>query len=76
VPVLHKSFESSNVKSANYFVDEQLLRISFKRKDGTVQDYVYKKVPFEVWMNLLAAPSVGSFVNKSIVPVYECRKGA
>ena len=62
---------SSNIKSAGYDTEEQLLEIEFN--SGAV--YSYAGVPMGVYDDLLEAESVGKYFNQSIKNAgYTCKR--
>jgi len=62
--------ESSNLKSIGYDPDEEILEIEFK--GGSL--YQYFKIPLSVYLDLLAAPSKGHFLNVAIKEAYRFKK--
>ncbi|MGA2070622.1 MAG: KTSC domain-containing protein [Sedimentisphaerales bacterium] len=63
--------QSSNVEQVGYDVDNMELYVKFK-SSGTI--YVYQNVPQEVFTMLMAAPSIGSFINREVKDRYSFRK--
>ena len=59
--------DSSNIEAIGHDTDAQELHVRFL--SGTI--YVYHGVPNEVYENLMASPSKGSFLNREIKGVYE-----
>lgn len=59
---LKKKLDSSTIDYAEYFPDRQELRIAFLNKSI----YKYEKVPFNIYMGLIHAPSAGSYMWKNI----------
>lgn len=59
--------DSSNIEAIGHDNDAQELHVRFL--SGAT--YVYHGVPKEVYENLMAAPSKGSFLNREIKRVYE-----
>lgn len=59
---------SSNVKSHGYDADSQTLAVKFRASGAT---YHYANVPPEVYDELAASPSVGSFISRSVRPIYD-----
>jgi len=59
--------DSSNIEAIGYDKDAQELHVRFL----SGMAYVYHGVPNEVYENLMAAPSKGSFLNREIKGVYE-----
>lgn len=62
--------ESSNIKQIGYDRKSQQMRIQFTN-GGLFQ---YKEVPTEVFDEMMAAKSVGSYFSKNIRNVYSCVK--
>jgi hypothetical protein len=61
--VLFKEWpESGNIATTQYDPEQLLLQVKFK--SGAV--YEYKDFPMDVWVELLQAPSIGSFINKRV----------
>lgn len=60
--------ESSSVKEATYFPDDQVLIIWFGK---TNTKYRYKGFKPEHWQLYKSAPSKGKFVHSFIVPHYK-----
>jgi len=63
--------ESSNVEQIGYDADAMELHVTFKKGSIT---YVYEAVPKELYEALLAAASIGSFLNREIKPVFSFHK--
>lgn len=61
---------SSNLESAGYDSNVNVLEIEFKR--GAI--YHYFDVPENVFHELINASSVGSYFNHNIRDVYQCQK--
>lgn len=59
--------DSSNIEAIGHDNDAQELYVRFL--SGAT--YVYHGVPKEVYENLMAAPSKGSFLNREVKGVYE-----
>jgi hypothetical protein len=59
--------ESASVRSIGYSTSTQTLEIEFV--NGSV--YQYFEVPQPTYAGLMAAPSIGNFVNTKIKPYYE-----
>ncbi|MBL7799157.1 MAG: KTSC domain-containing protein [Chitinophagales bacterium] len=57
---------SSNITSIGY--DEQNQQVYVRFQNGSL--YVYKGVPAHEYLNLLEAPSQGSYLNRSYKNVY------
>lgn len=57
---------SSNVAAVGYDEEDHSLHVLFLND----RSYVYSDVPFEVFQELLHAPSVGSYLNRAIKGVY------
>lgn len=53
---------SSNVMSASYYADKEMLTITFK--SGT---YSYDDISPEMWQSLRMSPSAGTWVNSYLV---------
>ena len=63
-----KVFEnSSNIASAKYLANDQVLQVTFT--NGKV--YNYDEVPAEVWAGMYEAESAGAFVAKSLRGKYK-----
>lgn len=62
VPLLKQWDESKNVSSTSYSKNDQLLTIEFK--NGS--QYQYREFPMEQWIELLNAPSIGTFISQAI----------
>lgn len=60
--------DSSSVKSATYFTDDNLLVIHFGKTDTK---YKYMNFKPEDWQAFKDAPSKGKFVHSFIVPNYK-----
>jgi hypothetical protein len=61
--------DSSSVRSVGYDVDRRILEIEF---EGGI--YQYLDVPQPVYAGLMAAPSIGAYVNAEIKPYYRYRE--
>ena len=61
---------SSSVSSAGYDPKTRTLELEFH--GGHV--YEYYDVPAAIFRRLMTAESVGAFVNRFVIPGYECRK--
>ncbi len=59
--------ESTSVRSVGYSTSSRTLEIEYV--NGSV--YQYFDVPQPTYAGLLAAPSIGNFVNTQIKPYYE-----
>jgi hypothetical protein len=59
--------ESASVRSVGYSTSSRTLEVEFV--NGSV--YQYFDVPQPTFAGLLAAPSIGNFVNTQIKPYYE-----
>ena len=59
--------ESASVHSVGYSMSSRTLEVEFV--NGSV--YQYFDVPQPTYAGLLAAPSIGNFVNTRIKPYYE-----
>ena len=59
--------ESASVRSVGYSMSSRTLEVEFV--NGSV--YQYFDVPQPTYAGLLAAPSIGNFVNTQIKPYYE-----
>ena len=59
--------ESPSVRSVGYSTSSRTLEVEFV--NGSV--YQYFDVPQPTYAGLLAAPSIGNFVNTQIKPYYE-----
>lgn len=62
--------DSSNVEAIGYDNKTQQLHVRFL--SGTT--YVYDKVPADIYEDLMAAPSKGSYVNRVIKGAYDYTK--
>lgn len=62
--------ESSNIASASYDEDSELLVVTFR----SGASYEYASVPPPVAKSFEEAPSPGSFLHNSIKPLYQARK--
>ena len=60
---------SSALASAGYDADTQTLEIEF-RNSGSV--YQYSNIPPELFEELITAPSIGRYYNRSIKGRYRC----
>jgi hypothetical protein len=65
--VRRRPVESASVRSVGYSTSTQTLEIEFV--NGSV--YQYFEVPQPTYAGLMAAPSIGNFVNTKIKPYYE-----
>lgn len=61
---------SSVISFIRYDAENEILRIGYV--SGTIYDY--KKVPEKVYLNMKAATSKGTFLNKHIKGKYEFEK--
>ncbi|HEY2345170.1 MAG TPA: KTSC domain-containing protein [Xanthomonadaceae bacterium] len=61
---------SSNIASVGYDADSETLEIEFK----TSGVYQYFNVPLFMYERLMAADSVGTFLNREIKPAFPCSK--
>lgn len=59
--------ESASVRSVGYSTSSRTLEVEFV--NGSV--YQYFDVPQPTYAGLLAAPSIGNFVNTQVKPYYE-----
>jgi hypothetical protein len=64
--------QSSNIAAIGYDEATQTLAVQFKTGKGAVYHYV--GVTPKTHADLMAAPSIGSFVNKNIVGKFEHTK--
>ena len=62
--------DSSNIEAIGYEAGAQELQVRFLSGDT----YVYHGVPEEVYDELMAAPSKGSYLNRMIKGSYEYSK--
>lgn len=66
--------ESSNLGHVGYAsftnVGDQLLLVTFKKKDG-YSLYAYADVPPSVYFDLLTTESAGKFLNTKVKPTYQ-----
>jgi hypothetical protein len=62
------SVDSSAVSEVGYDADRHVLRLEYT--NGRIYDYF--NVPQTAYDELLAAESVGEFVNLDIKPFYDC----
>ncbi len=63
--------ESSNVKAIGYDPETQTLRIQHHKKD---RKYDYKDVSAEEFSELMRAKSIGSHLNRLIIPTHDCER--
>ena len=66
-----QNVKSSNVKSVGY--DEMKMTLEIEFYNGDV--YQYLKVPENVYINLMTAPSIGKAVHELLRGKYEFKKG-
>lgn len=59
---------SSSVLFTGYNPQSEELGVRF----NTNKKYIYHKVPFSIWEELLQAESVGKFLNTKVKPIYQC----
>lgn len=59
---------STNIQQVGYAEAERALYVRFKSSPDRL--YVYEDVPRAVFDDLLAAPSIGAFVNQQIKGTY------
>jgi hypothetical protein len=69
MPEMHY-VDSSNVEAVGYESEAQELHVQFL--SGAY--YIYHGVPREIYDDLLAAPSIGSFLNRVVKGVYQFTK--
>lgn len=62
-----KFTDSKTISEAVYFPSESELLITFK----TGKQYMYYKVPKEIWTGMMNAESIGKFVNDNIKGTYQ-----
>lgn len=62
--------DSSNVQAIGYDNNAQELHVQF----NSGATYVYHGVPPEIYDELMAAASKGSFLNRAVKAVYQCSK--
>jgi hypothetical protein len=62
--------DSTNVQAIGHDADAQELHVCFLSGDT----YIYHGVPTDVYDDLMAAPSKGSFLNRIIKPNYPYTK--
>lgn len=62
--------ESSNINAVGY--DTSFGGLVVEYKSGT--KYMYEKVPYELYENLLKAESKGRFVNENVKGKFEFRR--
>ena len=62
--------DSSNIEAIGYDADAQELHVRFL--SGVT--YIYHGVPQEIYDNLMAAPSHGSYLNREIKGVFDYTK--
>lgn len=67
---IHVDIQSSNLKSADYNTETEVLTIVFN--SGGV--YEYEKVPWMMFTKFRKAQSQGSFFNKNIARAYNYKK--
>jgi len=63
-----RSVNSSSVQSVGW--SDGTLELEYVSGDV----YQYYEVPQPTYAALLAAPSIGAYVNKHIKPLYDCRE--
>lgn len=68
--------ESSNVLGATYYRGHKVLRVRFKKDGKLTTTYDYTGVKPETFAALLAAPSKGEFVNRTLIPEFDVRQVA
>ena len=59
--------DSSNIEAIGYDDDAQELHVQFLSSGY----YIYHEVPRQIFDDLLAAPSKGSFLNREVKGVYQ-----
>jgi hypothetical protein len=64
------SVSSSNVESIGYDESTELLYVKFL--NGSI--YEYKNVPKMIYEQLLAAPSIGSYMHRNVKGLYPYEK--
>lgn len=69
ITITRQAVQSSNVKGVGYDAPSQTLEVEFQ--GGGV--YRYFDVPADVYAAMLAAPSIGKFLNAHI-KVYRCER--
>lgn len=69
MPEMHY-VDSSNVEAVGYDSDAQELHVQFLSGGY----YIYHGVPQEIYDDFLAAPSIGSFLNRVVKGVYQFTK--
>lgn len=62
--------DSSNVEAVGYDSNSRELHVQFLSGGY----YVYHDVPQDVYDDLLASPSIGSFLNRVVKPSYQYTK--
>lgn len=62
--------DSSNIQSVGYFSEKRILRVKFSSGGA----YDYHEVPEQVYANLMASDSKGSFISRFIVKVFGTSK--
>lgn len=60
---------SSQVEKIKYLPEEKTLRVTYKNKTGG-STYDYYGVPKEIWDGLIAAESVGKYLNAEVKSKY------
>lgn len=65
-----KPVRSSVVRSVGYDPESRTLEVEFHDESR----YEYYDVPAAIHRRLMAAESVGAFLNRFVVPGFECRK--
>jgi hypothetical protein len=65
-----QSVKSSNVKSIGYDELKQVLEVEFN--NGTI--YQYLKVPENIYINVITAPSIGSAIHSVLNGRFSYRK--
>ncbi len=65
-----KSVISSNLSSIGYDESSAILEVEFRNRSI----YQYLGVPVSVYKKLMAAPSIGSYLNKHIKDAYRFKQ--
>lgn len=72
IPYSFESPESSNIASASYCEEEEILTITFKQREGeeSIRRYHYTGVPRTLWDGFFLATSKGHYFAQVIRPTY------
>lgn len=73
--VITNDVESSNVLDLAYDADSRILTVTFKAKDGKLNAYEYRDLPYqEATLMLVPGQSVGVYLNQLVKPYHAYRK--